>query len=142
MKFQKFNKIVQEAAPEIKEEVRLAMDILDRLHELLEKKFDGKQKALAEKMHVSEAVVSKWLSGTQNFTISTLAKLSTAFGESIINVSTDSSEHSSYELVTIPRSQQASIITVNESGAMQCVQTEYRSSSIKKTNNFTVQEAI
>lgn len=83
MKLNKLKKIVQEASPESREEVRLALDIQDRLHALLELKFNGKQKLLAEKMGVSEAVVSKWFSGVRNFTIATLAKLSVAFGANI-----------------------------------------------------------
>lgn len=86
MRLEKYKKIVRGASPEKREEVSLSMDILDRLNELLEIKFEGRQKDLATKMQVSEAVVSRWLSGVQNFRISTLAKFSAAFEEPIIQV--------------------------------------------------------
>lgn len=118
MKLEKFKKIVRDASPEAREEVRLAFDIQDRLHELLELKFGGKQKLLAEKLQVSEAVVSKWFSGIQNFTTSTLAKLSVAFGEQIIGVITNSDCHVNYEKITVSRHKDVKQIAVNEQGQM------------------------
>jgi plasmid maintenance system antidote protein VapI len=53
------------------------MDILDRIDELL---FNGRQELLALKMHVNEAEISECLSGYQNFTLETPAKLQVAFG--------------------------------------------------------------
>ncbi|SFD17429.1 Helix-turn-helix [Chitinophaga sp. CF118] len=118
MKLEKFKKIVKEASLESREEIRLALDIQDRLHELLELKFDGKQKRLAEKMGVSEAIVSKWFSGVQNFTISTIAKLSIAFEADIIGVITNSDCHINYEKVTVARHKEVKHIEVNEQGQM------------------------
>ncbi len=65
----------------------------------MDKKFDGKQKLLAEKMGKSEAEVSKWLNGVQNFTMKTLSKLSAAFGEPVIAVCTHGDMHSTFTLV-------------------------------------------
>jgi plasmid maintenance system antidote protein VapI len=65
------------------------MDILDRIDELL---FNGRQELLALKMHVNEAEISECLSGYQNFTLETPAKLQVAFGESIIAVSTNTTD--------------------------------------------------
>lgn len=81
----KFKSIIEQTSPEVKEQVALSMDILDRIHELLDQKFEGKPKLLAEKMNQSEAEVSKWLSGVQNFTAKTLRKLEIAFGEPILD---------------------------------------------------------
>ncbi len=86
MKLKKFKEVIDNTPEEVREYVALSMRILDRIHELLEKKFDGKQKLLAQKMGKSEAEVSKWLSGVQNFTIKTITKLETAFGERILSV--------------------------------------------------------
>ncbi|HEY6083441.1 MAG TPA: helix-turn-helix transcriptional regulator, partial [Chitinophagaceae bacterium] len=86
MKLEKFHTITAETSEEIKENVKLSMDILDRIHELLDVKFEGKQKLLAQKLNKSESEVSKWLSGVQNFTIKTLTKLQIAFGDPIIAV--------------------------------------------------------
>ena len=90
MKTKKFHSIVNNTSEEIQEHVKMSMDILDRIHELLDEKFEGKQKLLAEKMQKTEAEVSKWLSGVQNFTIRTLTKLEIAFGAPIIAVCTKS----------------------------------------------------
>jgi transcriptional regulator with XRE-family HTH domain len=86
MKLKKFHTIIEHTPEDVKEEVTLSLDILERIHELLDEKFDGKQKLLADKLNKSEAEISKWLSGVQNFTIKTLVKLEVAFGEPIIAV--------------------------------------------------------
>jgi ribosome-binding protein aMBF1 (putative translation factor) len=88
MKLKKFHTIIEHTPEEVKEEVNLSIDILERIHELLDEKFDGKQKLLADKLNKSESEISKWLSGVQNFTIKTLVKLEVAFGEPIIAVCT------------------------------------------------------
>lgn len=46
------------------------------------------QKVLARLTHTSEAAVSKWLSGTHNFTFSTIGKISAALNAPIIQVAT------------------------------------------------------
>jgi transcriptional regulator with XRE-family HTH domain len=95
MKLKKLHTIIEHTPEDVKEEVNLSMDILERIHELLDEKFDGKQKLLADKLNKSEAEISKWLSGVQNFTIKTLVKLEVAFGEPIIAVCTKN-ENSTY----------------------------------------------
>jgi transcriptional regulator with XRE-family HTH domain len=65
--------------------VRQSFDIVDRIHEILAKQ--GKeQKDLARLLGKSESEISKWMSGTHNFTINTLAKIQVVLGESIIQV--------------------------------------------------------
>ena len=86
MELKNYNRIVAATPASVKEEVSKAMDILDRIHELLKQKFEGKQKLLAKHLNKSEAEVSKWLNGVQNYTIKTLVKLEVAFGEPIIAV--------------------------------------------------------
>ena len=65
--------------------VRQSFDIVDRIHEILAKQ--GKeQKELARLLGKNESEISKWMSGTHNFTINTLAKIQAVLGESIIQV--------------------------------------------------------
>ncbi len=95
MKLKKFHSVLAETPAHITEHVKLSMDILDRINYLLDKKFDGKQKLLAEKMGKTEAEVSKWLNGVQNFTTKTLTKLSIAFDEPIVAVCTHEEDENS-----------------------------------------------
>lgn len=71
--------------PEIKLEVDLCFDISDRIDLLMREKGLTK-KQFADALGKRPSEVTKWLSGQHNFTISTLAMLSTFFGKSIISV--------------------------------------------------------
>lgn len=95
MKLKKFHSVLAETPENVREHVKLSMDILDRINYLLDKKFNGKQKLLADKLGKSEAEVSKWFNGVQNFTTKTLIKLSLAFGEPVIAVCTHSEDENS-----------------------------------------------
>ena len=65
--------------------VRQSFDIVDRIHEILVKQ--GKtRKDLASLLGKSESEISKWMSGTHNFTIQKLAKIQAVLGESVIEV--------------------------------------------------------
>lgn len=63
----------------------MTFQIADRIDALLKQKGIS-QKELAKLTQTSEAAVSRWLSGTHNFTLSTLAKISAVLGEKIIVV--------------------------------------------------------
>lgn len=65
--------------------VRQSFEIVDRIHEILVKQGKGR-KDLALLLGKSESEISKWMSGTHNFTIQTLAKIQAALGESVIEV--------------------------------------------------------
>ena len=65
--------------------VRQSFDIVDRIHEILVKQGKGR-KDLALLLGKSESEISKWMSGTHNFTIQTLAKIQAVLGESVIEV--------------------------------------------------------
>src|SRR6056297_3729212 len=66
--------------------VNQSFDIVDRIHEILAKQ--GKeQKDLARELGKKESEISKWMSGTHNFTIKTLAKIEAVLDEPIIQVS-------------------------------------------------------
>ncbi len=65
--------------------VKQSFDIVDRIHEILLKQ--GKeQKDLATALGKSESEISKWMTGTHNFTTKTLAKIAAALGERVIQV--------------------------------------------------------
>ena len=69
MPLKKFHRVIAETPEEVDSFVEQSMNILERTHELLEEKFDGRQKLLAEKLGKSEAEISKMLNGVQNFTL-------------------------------------------------------------------------
>lgn len=71
--------------PEIQKQVDYSMDISDSIaHELSKQKMS--QKDFAKKIGRSEAEVSRWLSGRHNFTLSSLARISTVLGKDVIRV--------------------------------------------------------
>jgi len=83
------NKRLEERRAKISNDVDISVkqsfDIVDRIHEILVKQ--GKErKDLAMILGKSESEISKWMSGTHNFTIQTLAKIQAALGESVIEV--------------------------------------------------------
>lgn len=79
------NEIFEEIPKEKREETRLSFAISDRLDYLMQKKGLSK-KQLADAIGKRPNEITRWLSGEHNFTISTLAMLSTFFGESLIDI--------------------------------------------------------
>ncbi|MDE5610360.1 MAG: helix-turn-helix transcriptional regulator [Bacteroidales bacterium] len=71
--------------PEERAEARLSFQISNRLDALMHEKGLSK-KQLADAIGKRPNEVTRWLSGEHNFTISTLAMLSTFFGQPIITV--------------------------------------------------------
>lgn len=84
---QLFHQILDETPESLKMEIELSFAVADRIEVLLKRK-GMTQKELARLTHTSEAAVCKWLSGTHNFTFSTIGKISAALGAPIINVPT------------------------------------------------------
>lgn len=80
-----FEQCVAKAAPEIKAEVSLNMDIANRIHDLLKAR-NMTQRELANLLGKRESEISRWLTGTHGFTTATLAKISAALGEPIIEI--------------------------------------------------------
>ena len=63
--------------------VKHSFEIVDCIHEILERQ--GKeQKDIALALGKSESEISKWMSGTHNFTIKTIAKIEAVLREPII----------------------------------------------------------
>ncbi|MDE6416217.1 MAG: helix-turn-helix transcriptional regulator [Duncaniella sp.] len=77
--------LFNEIPPEKREETRLSFVISNRLDALMKEKGLSK-KQFAEALGKRPSEITRWLSGEHNFTISTLAMLSTFFGEPIISV--------------------------------------------------------
>lgn len=71
---------------DIERQVNLSMSVSDKIANILKGR-GMTQKEFAKGMGRSEAEVSRWLGGTHNFTLSTIAKISAYFGEDIINIS-------------------------------------------------------
>ena len=80
-----FNELVATTPPEVKQRVDWSFSIADKIDSILKQK-GMSQKTFAKEMGCSEAEVSRWCAGTHNFTLSTLAKISTALGIPIISV--------------------------------------------------------
>ncbi len=70
---------------EKREETRLSFAISNRLHALMREK-GLNRKQFAEALGKRPNEITRWLSGEHNFTLSTIAMLSTFFGQPIIAV--------------------------------------------------------
>jgi transcriptional regulator with XRE-family HTH domain len=125
MKSKKFQKVIAETPEDVRDEVRFSMDVLERLHELLHKKFDGKQKLLAEKLAKSESEVSKWFNGYQNFTTKTLLMLSRAFGEPIIVVCSGDDNNTTFVQARVSGNVKFKTLHIESNGGIQETTTEY-----------------
>ncbi|MBR6169342.1 MAG: helix-turn-helix transcriptional regulator [Bacteroidaceae bacterium] len=70
---------------EIQKETAFTFAVSDKIHQLL---IDQglTQKELAKKMGKTEAEISVWLSGQHNFTLRTLAKISSVLGCDLIQI--------------------------------------------------------
>lgn len=79
---------------EIRASVDMSFSIVDRICDILEAK-GWKQKDLAGRMGKTEAEISRWMRGTHNFTLDTIAAIQTALGERIIDVASSDSRQSS-----------------------------------------------
>lgn len=71
--------------PTIHRFIGTSFDLSDRIHEILEAK-GLTQKDLADMIGKKESQVSKWMTGTHNFTIKTLALIEVKLGVSIFQI--------------------------------------------------------
>lgn len=78
------------------------MQISNRVYELLEEKAMS-QKDLAKKLGKTETEVSRWLSGTHNLTIATIAKLSVALEDDLITTTTAIQNKVAYDFGKVDR---------------------------------------
>jgi len=70
---------------DVQKEVEWSFAIADKIEIVLQKK-NISHKELAKKMGKTEAEVSRWVGGTHNFTLRTIAKISSAIGTDLIRV--------------------------------------------------------
>ena len=77
--------LLKDITPEERAEARLSFQISNRLDFLMHEKGLSK-KQLADAIGKRPSEITRWLSGEHNFTISTLATLSSFFGQPIISV--------------------------------------------------------
>ena len=84
------SKVAERIQTETPEEVRIFVrqytDIVLRINQILAAK-GYTQKSLAEKMNKKPSEINKWLKGSHNLTLKTLAKLEAELGEPIIYTS-------------------------------------------------------
>lgn len=83
------SKILQDLIDETPDDVKiftdLYADLVVRINTLIKAKY-GTQKALAEDLDKKPSEITKWLSGNHNLTLKTIAKLSAALGEPLLQV--------------------------------------------------------
>ena len=80
-----FQEVLDETPREIRQQVEWSYDIADKIYEHIQQ-LGMSKKEFARRMGTSEAAVTKWISGGYNFTLSTLAKISTKLGEPLLSV--------------------------------------------------------
>lgn len=77
------DEIRQSTPPEVTKQVDLCVSIANRIYTLLEER-GMSQRDFAKVLGKTETEVSRWLSGTHNLTIATIAKMAVALGDDII----------------------------------------------------------
>ena len=80
-----FRQIVDETPAELKTQLRFSDSIAEKIDDILKER-GMSQCELARNTGKTEAEVSRWLGGTHNFTLRTLAKISLVLGEDLIRV--------------------------------------------------------
>ena len=81
----RYREMVAQVPQPIKDEIDLSFAISNRIDTLMKERGLSK-KQFADALGKRPGEVTRWLSGQHNFTISTLAMLSSLFGKSIISV--------------------------------------------------------
>jgi len=94
--------------PEIQKQVDMQVMIANRIYDLLEQK-GMSQKDLAQRLGKTETEVSRWLCGTHNLTMATLAKIAVALEDDII-VPTKSRKRLSIPKLTLPHKRVAAVL--------------------------------
>lgn len=97
MKTNSNNNFFDDLSPEYEKFVNRSVEISDRIEEILKRKKIS-QREFAEKRGKSESEVSKWLCGTHNFTIKSLAKIESVLNEDVIKIIKDKTESQNNEI--------------------------------------------
>lgn len=80
-----FDECLSQVPNDVKLELDMSFALADKIDMILREK-NISQKQLAKKMGKTEAEVSRWLGGTHNFTLRTIAKISDALGIKLISI--------------------------------------------------------
>lgn len=80
-----FREELAKIPPDVRKQVDMSWAIADKIDALLKAK-GMSQKEFAHLMGKTEPEVSRWLGGTHNFTLRTLAKISVVLGEDVIKM--------------------------------------------------------
>ena len=83
--------------PEKQEFIKLNVEIANRIYDILEER-GLSQRDFARMMGKTEAEVSRWLSGTHNFTMATIAAINVALNEDVLRVP----EKPQFYFMTVP----------------------------------------
>ena len=82
---QLFDECLASVSNDVKMELDMSFALADKIDMILREK-NISQKQLAEKMGKTEAEVSRWLGGTHNFTLRTIAKISDSLGVKLLTI--------------------------------------------------------
>ena len=80
-----FDQMVADASPELKKQLEMSFAMADKIDSTLKKR-GMNHKEFAHMIGHTEAEVSRWLSGTHNFTLATLANISVKLGVDILTI--------------------------------------------------------
>ena len=80
-----FQELLNQVPKEKRRESELSYAIARRIHDVLLRK-EWTQADLARATGKRATMVSRWMSGTHNFTIQTLSEIETALGEEVLSV--------------------------------------------------------
>ncbi len=78
-----FDKAISQVSEDSKRFVDNTIDIVDQIDDYLSIK-NMTRRELAEKLDKKESEISKWMSGTHNFTLRSISKIEAALNETII----------------------------------------------------------
>lgn len=82
---QLFDECLATVQNDVKMELDMSFALADKIDMILREK-NISQKQMAKKMGKTEAEVSRWLGGTHNFTLRTIAKISDALGVKLLTI--------------------------------------------------------
>lgn len=80
-----FDECLATVQNDVKMELDMSFALADKIDMILREK-NISQKQLAKRMGKTEAEVSRWLGGTHNFTLRTIAKISDALGVKLLTI--------------------------------------------------------
>lgn len=80
-----FDKALKEVSDDVKRFVDNSFDVVNQIHHVLTEK-NLSQRDLAKMLNKKESEVSKWMSGTHNFTLRSISKIESVLNEEIVSI--------------------------------------------------------